>query len=432
MKFETMLKAIHNPLIKKSFKVLILRTVGVFFLFFVTLYITNNFQVSIVGQYDVSRAILFIVGSVCLLGINQSIIYYSGYLQAHNALSSIKQIYRIMIAIVLTTSLLIFLFLLLIPKNAINFFYEKDVYDIVFKTFSILFFYGITLLNIEFYRAINKIGFSEIFRNILRHVFFLIAIIIIDSIGRQDALVDVFLLNFILLSVGSTMAVFYSLKKIKKSRNKINIGFKEIISRSYPMSISFICFLLMQSTDIILLGKFMSFKDVAHYAVAVKLTTIIALVLTSVNAVYAPKIAELFNLNKSKELKENIKKATRLIFLLTTPIILFMLFFSSSILPLFGKGYINASVALKILLVSQIINALSGSVGMYMNMTGNEKIFQRILLIALIVNVVLNWILIPKYYLLGAAVATSISTIFWNIYSVWYLYKKKQIKTFLH
>ncbi len=427
-----MLKAIHNPLIKKSFKVLILRTVGVFFLFFVTLYITNNFQVSIVGQYDVSRAILFIVGSVCLLGINQSIIYYSGYLQANNALSSIKQIYRIMIAIVLTTSLLIFLFLLLIPKNAINFFYEKDVYDIVFKTFSILFFYGITLLNIEFYRAINKIGFSEIFRNILRHVFFLIAIIIIDSIGRQDALVDVFLLNFILLSVGSTMAVFYSLKKIKKSRNKINIGFKEIISRSYPMSISFICFLLMQSTDIILLGKFMSFKDVAHYAVAVKLTTIIALVLTSVNAVYAPKIAELFNLNKSKELKDNIKKATRLIFLLTTPIILFMLFFSSSILPLFGKGYINASVALKILLVSQIINALSGSVGMYMNMTGNEKIFQRILLIALIVNVVLNWILIPKYYLLGAAVATSISTIFWNIYSVWYLYKKKQIKTFLH
>ena len=425
-------KAIDNRLVKKSIKVLILRVFGVFFLFSVTLFITNNFSEELVGMFDVSRAVLFIFGSICLLGVNQAIIYYSGYLLANKSLGSIKKIYQKMMLIIFVTSAISFLLFLLVPKTAINSFYEKDVYTIVYKTLMVLFFYGATMLNIELYRAIKKIEVSEIFRNILRHIFFLATLFVINSVGKNDYLVDVFLMNFIFLGIFSTGAVFLSLKKLPQNSSNSPIGFKEIILRSYPMSISFICFLLMQSTDIVLIGKFMNFKDVAHYAVAVKLTMIIALVLTSVNAVFAPKISELFNLNNSKELKGNIKKATRLIFVLTTPIILFMLFFSSSILPLFGQGYINASVALKILLVSQIINALSGSVGMYMNMTGNERIFQRILIIALIINVVLNWILIPKYHLLGAAIATSISTVFWNIYSVWFLFKKKNIKTYLH
>jgi len=425
-------KLVSNTLIKKSLVVFLLRSIGVLFLFGVTLFITNNFNADLVGQYDISRSILLIVGTICLMGFNQSIIYYSGYLKAQGALSSIKAVYMKMLRITLISSVILVGIYYLIPKSAVNTLYEKDVYTIVFKALGVLFFYAMTLLNIEMYRAINKIEVSEILRNILRHLFFLIAIVVIDAMGEHQYLIDAFLLNFVFLAVVTTIAVFISLQRLPSEENKEHLSIKTIIRRSYPMSISLVSFLLMQNTDIILLGKFRTFTDVAHYAVAVKLTLIIALVLSSVNAVFAPKFSELFNKNDFQSLRENIRRSTRLIFVLTVPIILGMLIFSDKILALFGGGYDSAGPALKILLAAQIVNALSGSVGVYMNMSGNERVFQRILIAALVLNVVLNLILIPKHGLFGAAIATAVSTVLWNIYSVVFLYRKKQIKTFLH
>jgi O-antigen/teichoic acid export membrane protein len=55
----------------------------------------------------------------------------------------------------------------------------------------------------------------------------------------------------------------------------------------------------------------------------------------------------------------------------------------------FGKDYIAAKDALLILMIGQgICSALSGSG--YLNMTGRQHIFQIILVLAVVVNFVLN------------------------------------------
>ena len=69
-------KIVSNALIRKSLVVFLLRSLGVLFLFGVTLFITNNFEADLVGQYDISMSVLIIVGTICLMGFNQSIIYY--------------------------------------------------------------------------------------------------------------------------------------------------------------------------------------------------------------------------------------------------------------------------------------------------------------------------------------------------------------------
>lgn len=186
----------------------------------------------------------------------------------------------------------------------------------------------------------------------------------------------------------------------------------------------------MQSVDIILLSKFTDFKMVAYYSVGIKLTTMLSLVLASVNTVQAPKIAELFSLKDYKQLDDLIRKSTRLIMGLTFPGIVIILILSNFILNLFGEKYIIAQSALLILLVGQSFNALCGSVGTYMNMTGRQNVLQKILLTAFTLNLVLNLVLIPKYGINGAAIATSFSMIFWKVISVVYIYKKDKIKTF--
>ena len=220
-------------------------------------------------------------------------------------------------------------------------------------------------------------------------------------------------------------------RSIGASKTNTKISYKAILKRSGPMAMSATAYILMQSVDIILLSKFTNFEMVAFYSVAIKLTTMISIVLASVNAVQAPQVAEFFSSGDFVKLSAIIKKSTRLIFFLTFPAIILLTLLSSTILELFGANYIIAQNALYILVIGQSVNALCGSVGVYMNMTGKQNVFQKILISALVLNVVLNWILIPIYGINGAAFATSFSMIFWNLITVVYIYKKDKIKTFL-
>ena len=84
------------------------------------------------------------------------------------------------------------------------------------------------------------------------------------------------------------------------------------------------------------------------------------------------------------------------------------------------------------MLVGQIINAFSGSVGVIMQMTGRERLFQNILIVALIINIGMNFLLIPTYGIIGAAIASSASIVFWNLTSVAFIYKEHKVLTFFN
>jgi len=427
---EKLLFFFKNSLVNKSLKVLLLRVLGVLLFFSLTLFLTNNFDPDSVGQYDLSRSLLMFMGGICVFGMHQSVVYYSGYLQSKKATDNLKLIYKKMAVIVLFLALIILAFFYLIDDRYIDWFFEKKASNLVLKTIATLFFYSITMLNIDVFRAINKIYLSELYRNVFRYLPFLIAVIAIYYMQNQAFLVDVFLLNFIFLSVVSSLMLVFFFSKKNNINHQLNFTYKSIILRSGPMAVSAIAYILMQSVDIILLSKFTDFKMVAFYSVALKLTAMISLVLASVNTVQAPKIAELFSLENFEELNLLVRKSTRLILAFTFPCVIFLLLFSSFVLKLFGEDYVIAQTALLILLVGQFVNALCGSVGVYLNMTGRQNVLQKILLLAFVLNLILNWVLIPLYGINGAAFATSFSMILWKVITVVYIYKKDKIKTF--
>src|SRR5690606_13940944 len=268
-----------NKLVNKSIKVLLLRVLGVLLFFSLTLLLTNYFDANLVGQYDFSRALLMFLGGICLFGTHQSIIYYSGYLVSKNALGNLKGIYKKMTIIVFSTSVIICIFTFVVNDSFINKFFEKDVSGLVTKTVATLFFYAITMLNIDVFRAINKMLTSELYRNIYRYTPFLLLILLIYVTNNLSLLVDVYLLNFVFLAFISSLYLFIFFSKNNNTNPDYIITYKAILSRSGPMAISSIAYILMQSVDVIILSKFTDFKTVAFYSVAIKLTTMISLVL---------------------------------------------------------------------------------------------------------------------------------------------------------
>jgi len=424
-----------KDLTQKSFSVLIIRSFGVLLLFGFTLFITNFYSAENVGRYDFVRSTLMVLGGISLMGTNQSIIYYSGLLNARKSIESIRSIYSEMLKIIFTLSLIILgFFMIFFNESIINdIFKNRESYSLILKTILTLVFFAVTMLNIDTIRALKKTILSEMYRSIFRYLPVFIFAIILLKTNNEELLVEVYLLGFLLLSLFSSIRVYMLFKKIDKPNDKSeSFTITEIFKTSSPMALSAIAYFIMQSIDIIILSIYEGFDQIAYYSVSVKLAMLTTLALMSVNIVIAPRIAEIYENQKMQKLQMLIKHSTRIIFLISICVLSVLFFFSEEILGLFGQGYVIANNALLFLIAAQFFNAVSGPGAIYLNMTGRQKTLNKILVSALIINISLNFYLIPTLGINGAAIATLASLIIWNTITTVLIYSRDKIKIFLN
>ncbi len=187
------------------------------------------------------------------------------------------------------------------------------------------------------------------------------------------------------------------------------------IRTSLPLLLISGFYLILSQTDTLMLGVLRSTDEAGAYAVASRITQLIFLGQWAVNAIVAPMIAEHHHRKESAKVQEVATYAARLAFGITVPLAAAVILFGRPILALFSREFTVAWEALAILGVGMILNVLSGSVGLLMTMTGHQKEASRVLGGAALLNIVLNVVLIPVYGMIGAAVATALTTALWNI-----------------
>lgn len=426
-------KVTLNPFLKQSLTTLFLRIFGVLLLFGFTIFLTKSYTPKLVGQYDFVRSFLLAIGSICLLGFDQSILYFKGRLASQNALEELKNIYAKMVAMLFVTSVIVLLIIVIIDKKVINnYFADQEVYSILLKGAATLFFYGLSTLNTEVFRALDKLYVAELFRNILKYVPLFIGSIALFYWNKETYLVDVFLIGFVILAFVSSVLIFSYFSKMAEVKIAESISHKEVFLRSYPIAISGMAIFLLMCFDIMFLKKYRNDETVAFYSVGVKLMTIVSVIILTINITISAKIAEFFASENISELKKVTRRSVRLIFGITFPVILLLCIFSEYVLHFFGPQYIAAQEPFLILIIGQGICSAFGTAAVYLNMTGRQHIFQVILIVAVAINFLLNRFLIPIYGMTGAAIAFVSSSFFWNFVSAVVIYQKDKVKVFLH
>ena len=213
--------------------------------------------------------------------------------------------------------------------------------------------------------------------------------------------------------------------KILPSDIKKTISYKEIFRISFPMFLSSSIMVVMGQIDTLMIGILRSKAEVGYYAIGLKIAMMETFLLAVINTVVAPRFSELFNKGKIDELFKVAKKSTQLIFWSLIPIIFVFVFCGKwLIIQLYGNEFESSYYVLIILSAGMFINAISGSVGYFMNMCGYEKIFCNVIAISLVINLFLNILLIPLIGIIGAAIATSVTQITWNIILTIIIYLK--------
>ena len=204
---------------------------------------------------------------------------------------------------------------------------------------------------------------------------------------------------------------------------------KELWKEGFPLLLAASMAIVINSTDIYMLSYFTTDVEVGIYDVAFKVSLLTTIVLIAVNSIASPKFSEYYAQKDKGQLNYLVYSASKLIFWLSSPILLLIVLFPSFWLSFFGDEFIVGATVLIILSLGQLVNSLSGSVGNLLKMTNYHKLFQNIMIVAVVLNIALNYFLIPIYRMEGAAIASAISVSFINITAVIYAKKKLDILT---
>ena len=185
--------------------------------------------------------------------------------------------------------------------------------------------------------------------------------------------------------------------------------------------------LIIAQADLLMLGALASPTEAGLYAPARRIGNLITMVLTSVNAIAAPMFAELHAQGKMKDLQETVRMAGKWIFIFSVPCCIAVMVFAKPLLFLFGPEFVNGYRALQIIAGAQLINALAGSVGFLMMMSGHQNRASFLMVLCALGNIALNYLWIPSYGIIGAAWANFVTTVFWNTMMLFFTLKYLRI-----
>ncbi|MCP4122859.1 MAG: flippase [Bacteroidetes bacterium] len=231
-----------------------------------------------------------------------------------------------------------------------------------------------------------------------------------------------------LLSSATIFKFFFRPSRKLKPTNVPTGG--DLMALAFPMLMTYASFLINDKTDTWMLQAFgKGAAQVGIYGACLNLANMGRMIMIALNTTVQPKFSQLFHAGKMDEVQYIAQKSSKMITLLNIPIFLALTFGAPYLLWFYGgqqhgAEYMTGAMALAILATGQMINTAAGPTAQLLNVTGHHKQFRNIAFIGAIANVIMNFFLIPKYGILGAAIASAISMAGWNIIASFYIKRK--------
>jgi len=165
--------------------------------------------------------------------------------------------------------------------------------------------------------------------------------------------------------------------------------------------------------DRLFVGHFMSSADTGIYVAGSQVANLFSVITIVFSLIFGAMAARLYFQNQMDRIHALYKVSTKWGLYICLMLFLVVVLFPAEIITIsFGADYIEGQIPMTLLITVQLIRVAMGAVGMLLVMTGHQNLWFLLTSFTVIMNVVLNIILIPRYGLIGAATATFISGVF--------------------
>ena len=440
---EQFLKALEDKdfseLFKKGGVSLFLRIGGQVLGFLMSFVVAHYFGAKGLGNYLLAIVVLRIFTLVSKLGLDTFSIRFIASFAKQGKWKSIQLFRKKIITIVSITSLISSLVMYIFSFEIANLVNNRVEY-IQLSSFFVLpmvFF----MLHYQSLRGLKRIAEFSFFYRMSQATFSIAGLFLISQFIQSDKIpIYAYLTSLCTVSLLSYVSYYYWFNKkcnFDSSEEIEDLPLKKMLKISLPLMFAQSVQFIMAWTDKLMLGNMLGPESVAIYGVAFRFSMGVSITLMAINSIASPKFAEKFSNNDISGMGKVAMQSAKLIFWTTIPLASILLIFPKFFMGLYGTDFVDSPLilgagfeALRWLIIGRIVNALSGSVGNLMQMTGQQNNYMKILIVGSIINVTLNYILIPIYGIKGAAFTSVCSLSFWNLTMVYMVKKKFGFSTF--
>lgn len=288
----------------------------------------------------------------------------------------------------------------------------------------------------EIFYAWSKVQMKSVFGNFMKEVFHRICITVLLfclytnylSINQLIySITGVYVLRMLIMKI---YAFSFRLPVLKFQ--KIN-NLPDILKYTSLIIIAGSVGTVILEIDKFMLGHYIAIENVAFYGVAIFIATVIGVPARSMNQIMNPLTAKLLNDNNKSELLNLYQKSSLNLFVIGGLIFLLITLNINELYELIPEEFSGGILVVFLISFSKLMDNLLGNNNAILF---NSNYYSVVLVLGFflaVITVILNILLIPKYGINGAAFATFISVIVYNISKILFVqYKFKMIPFTTH
>jgi len=303
----------------------------------------------------------------------------------------------------------------------------------------IIIFDTLTRLIYATFRSLEKFEYTVLTSQIIRPITRLGAVAAAIGLGLSlygtvialaAASLVIFILGLIIYLKKSDLRPSLSLQQNKR-RETI-----EYYNYSLPLSAKEFGQVLQSRVDILMVGIFLSSTSVGIYNASLLVAGVLTIPTSGLNQLFPPVASRLYSNQKLEELNSVFSTVTRWAFTISFIMAVTAIVYRKQVLQLFGPQFTQGSIVLALFMIGGVLKSIGGPSSYLLMMTGHQYAVMLNHWIFGLLNIVMNYILIQQFGLIGAVLASAGLTALLNIVrtiEIWHFeqlfpYSKKMIK----
>lgn len=399
---QKIITLIKQKIIKETLWAFATKAISFILFFALNIYLARKLGVELFGKWSYFYSLLSIVFILSYFGIN---VAAKKYIAQYNGTKELGNVIRDSVKIRFMFSLFVVLALLIISKPVAFVLGKPEFESLLIFAIPLVFLMGFIELFKELFIGLHRLKYSFIINN-LEYGLKLLFIVLLPFLSIRNILVTYIFAVTIASVYGGVVLYKYFLFRIRCSYNNY---IREIFSYSIPLFFTSIGLISATEIDTIMLGFLNGDEAVGIYAVAKQIIAKLPHISLAIAMGTMPVFAK-FNKDNKEELKTLLYKLLTINAVIFSIIAFGIISLAWFFVPFFfGDKYSASVLPLQILTIYLIISSFSILLSTFLDYQGLAKKRAVNLSVCIVLNIILNFILIPDYGTVGAAIATSTS-----------------------
>lgn len=190
---------------------------------------------------------------------------------------------------------------------------------------------------------------------------------------------------------------------------------RRLVGYSIPQVIPAVIYRLNLWMDIMMLLVLGTAEQVGIYRVAVSLVVMVVVPVSAVTTMFSPQVAQLYHAGALDRLDSLLKVATRWIVIVVSPFYLVLVLEHRLILEAFDPEYMASANIVLVLAAGQAVHGVCAPSNRLIPMSGRSVLDMVFAIAAVTLNITLNYLLIPRFGGLGAAMSGATTFAVWGV-----------------